>query len=92
MSTPPSTYARRPLVPVSTSIICILSFMPSKLFRVREWLADRVPWIQYPRRSHTVYERRWPRYQDLTGKQRAWVWFAVFWGLVICLSIYGNLI
>jgi len=39
-----------------------------------------------------VYERRWPRYRDLSGKQRAWVWFAAFWGAVIALSVYGNLI
>jgi len=60
--------------------------------RIHEWLADRIPWVQYPHGSHMVYERRWPRYRDLSGKQRAWVWFAAFWGAVIALSVYGNLI
>jgi hypothetical protein len=68
---------------------CILSRMPSMLFRVREWMADRFPSAQYPPQRVTRHRFR---FRDLSGKQRAWVWFAVFWGLVICLSIYGNLI
>jgi hypothetical protein len=60
--------------------------------RIQEWFADRVPWIQYPQGANFVYERRWPRYRDLSGKQRGWFWFAVFWLSVICLSIYGNFI
>ncbi len=63
--------------------------MPSMLFRVREWMADRFPSAQYPLQRVTHHRFR---FRDLSGKQRAWVWFAVFWGLVICLSIYGNLI
>jgi hypothetical protein len=61
--------------------------------RIHEWLADRFQWVQYPQAGgRMVYERRRFRYRDLNGKQRAWVWFAVFWGAVIALSIYGNLL
>jgi hypothetical protein len=57
--------------------------------RVHEWLAERVPWIQFPdlRRDAVFQRERLP----LTRKQRAWLAFAVFWSLVVLLSIYGNL-
>jgi len=32
------------------------------------------------------------RYRNMTRKQKGWVYFFVFWGLVVLLSIYGNLI
>lgn len=56
--------------------------------RVHEWLADNVSWIQYPN-VHLLPQRRigW-RY--LSGKQKAWLTFAIFWGCVILFSIYGN--
>ncbi len=59
--------------------------------RIHEWLAERVSWIQYPNVT-MLPERRRFRYQNLSGKQRAWFWFAMFWGGVILFSIYGNLI
>ena len=60
--------------------------------RVHEWLAERVPWIQYPD-ARFAQERQWRfRLQNLTGKQRGWLAFAIFWASVIALSIYGNLI
>ena len=62
--------------------------------RVHEWLAERVSWVQYPDArfgndprfslSNWLSRRTW--------KQRWWLAFAVFWGSLICLSIYGNLI
>lgn len=59
--------------------------------RIHEWLAERVSWIQYP---HTRLGWRRPtllsRYRNLSGKQRGWLVFAIFWTLVIALSIYGN--
>jgi hypothetical protein len=57
--------------------------------RIHEMLAERFSWIQFPDlRRDAVFQRgRLP----LTGKQRAWVAFAVFWSFVALLSIYGNL-
>jgi hypothetical protein len=59
--------------------------------RIHEWLADHVQWIQYPNVT-LLPERRPFRLRDLTWKQRWWFAFYVFWGSVIALSIYGNLI
>jgi hypothetical protein len=62
--------------------------MPSILFRAREWMADRFPSAQYP--TPRIARHRF-RLRDLSRKQRWWVAFAVFWGSLIALSIYGNL-
>ena len=59
--------------------------------RIHEWLAERVSWIQYPDLRAQRRGLVW-RYRMLSGKQRAWFCFAVFWSLAILLSIYGNLI
>jgi hypothetical protein len=59
--------------------------------RIHEWLADHFEWIQYPNIT-LLPERRGFRYRDLTGKQRGWFWFGVFWTLVAALSVYGNLL
>jgi hypothetical protein len=58
--------------------------------RIHEWLAERLPWVQYPD-ARFGNEPRF-RLADLSRKQRWWVVFALFWGSLICLSIYGNLI
>lgn len=59
--------------------------------RIHEWLADHVSWVQYP--GVTIVPLRRPfRLSDLTWKQRWWVAFCIFWGSIIALSIYGNLI
>ena len=55
--------------------------------RIHEWLADRIPWVQYPDGAHMVYERRWPRYRDLSGKQRAWRITGLFWVGVIIFAL-----
>jgi len=62
--------------------------------RAHEWLADRVDWIQYPRVVYAPGQSppRFSWYRRLNRKQRGWVFFFVFWGLVCLLSIYGNLI
>jgi hypothetical protein len=52
--------------------------------RAHEWLADRIPWIQYP--SLRAY-RPWPR---LTQKQIAWYSCLGFWLFVIAVSVWGN--
>lgn len=63
--------------------------------RVHEWLADHVDWVQYPRiaparrRQHRTLAYRW---SVMTGQERGWVLFGVFWSCVVALSIYGNLI
>lgn len=59
--------------------------------RIHEWLAGHVSWIQYPNVT-MLPERRRFRFRDLTWKQRSWCAFAIFWGSLIALSIYGNLI
>lgn len=63
-------------------------------WRAHEWLADHVDWVQYPRVRYIP--RSGPslatRYRNMTRKQKGWVFFFVFWGLVVSLSIYGNLI
>lgn len=58
--------------------------------RIHEWMADHVSWVQYP----NVREYRKPRrsYLSLDEKQRGWLLFVIFWGGVIALSIFGNLI
>lgn len=58
--------------------------------RIHEWLAERVPWIQYPD-ARFGNEPRF-RLSGLSGKQRGWIVFGIFWLSVIGLSIYGNLI
>jgi kynureninase len=63
------------------------------LFRLHDWLADHVSWVQYPRWRPAppgpglVY---W--WQRATYKQRSWVVFAAFWGLAVLLAVYGNVI
>ena len=65
--------------------------------RIHEWLADRYTWAQYPKPSAygpkpsraAVLAYRWRR---MSAAQKGWVYFAVFWGLVVAVSIYGNLI
>jgi hypothetical protein len=58
------------------------------LTRAHEFLADHVPWIQYP--DARFAPRRRFRLSDLSFKQRCWLVFALFWLFVIALSIYGN--
>lgn len=67
--------------------------------RVHEWLAERVPWIQYPD-ARFPQERKLlfkirsmaAKVQNLTWKQKGWLLFALFWGSLIALSIFGNLL
>lgn len=61
-------------------------------YRLHEWLADRVSWIQYPHIRDYNRKPPKPTYAQMSEKQRGWFWFRVFWGSVICLAIYGNLI
>lgn len=60
--------------------------------RVHEWLAEHVPWVQYP--DARFQQQREPGFLDrlrgLTWKQKSWLLFALFWGSLIALSIYGN--
>jgi hypothetical protein len=63
--------------------------MPSMLFRAREWMAERFSSAQYPPQRITPHRFR---FRGLSRKQRWWVAFAIFWGSLIALSIYGNLI
>jgi len=61
-------------------------------FRLHIWLANRITWVQFPGLERQLP----PEYFDapkrrMTGKQRAWMWFFVFWGLVVLASILGNL-
>jgi hypothetical protein len=60
--------------------------------RIHEWFAERVPWVQYPDARFPQEKRLLFRLLGLTNKQRWWIAFAIFWGSVIALSIYGNLI
>lgn len=69
------------------------------LLRVHEWLADHTRLVQYPAPARYVprfQPNRRPglayRWRVMPPKRRAWVYFALFWGSVIALSIYGNLI
>lgn len=59
--------------------------------KIHEWLADHVSWIQYPNVT-MLPERRRFRFRDLTWKQRWWVAFALFWGSVILVAVYGSFI
>ena len=58
--------------------------------RIHEWIAERVPWVQYPDARFPQQKRLLFRLRNLTGKQRWWILFAVFWSSVIALSIFGN--
>jgi hypothetical protein len=58
--------------------------------RIHEWFAERVPWVQYPDARFPQERKLLFRLRNLTGKQRWWVVFAIFWISVIALSIYGN--
>ena len=65
--------------------------------RLHEWLADHTRWVQYPKPG--AYQVRQPmldrmayRWQRMNGAQRGWVLFALFWGFLIAVSVYGNLI
>jgi len=60
--------------------------------RIHEWLADHVSWVQYPTYKREYSPSLLYRYQVLTGKERGWFWFFVFWGCVVALSIFGNII
>ena len=66
--------------------------------RIHEWLADRLTWVQYPKptayRPPRVSARPSLSYRwlALSRAGKGWVLFAVFWGSVVALSIYGNLI
>lgn len=63
--------------------------------KVQEWLADRVSWVDYPPMRVIPLQpgpSLWYRYQAMTRKERGWVWFWCFWGAVVALSIYGNLL
>jgi len=64
-------------------------------FRAHEWLADRINWVQYPRiRPVPAYTRPTlpQRWHALSRQGKGWVLLAAFWGALILLSIYGNLI
>lgn len=51
-----------------------------------------MPWIQYPDARFPQERKFLFKLRSLTGKQRGWLAFAIFWSSVIALSIYGNLI
>jgi RsiW-degrading membrane proteinase PrsW (M82 family) len=57
--------------------------------RIHEWLARNVSWIQYPNVT-LLPERRRFSLRNLTWKQSWWVAFALFWGSLTLLSVYGN--
>jgi hypothetical protein len=60
--------------------------------RLHERLAERYTWIQFPKPDAYFHRPSlWRRYQLLSREQQGWVWFAIFWGTVIALSIIGNL-
>lgn len=67
--------------------------------RIHEWFADRLPWVQYPdarfpQERKFLYKLRsiHLKLQSLSGKQRGWLVFAIFWAGVIALAIFGNLV
>lgn len=70
------------------------------LLKVHEWLADRTKYVQYPAparyvprtKPKSILTRLAYRWRYMNGAQRGWVYFVIFWGGVILLSIYGNLI
>ncbi len=63
--------------------------------RIHEWLADRISWVQYPRMTPMRRDPRrslyW-RWSVMTRRQHGWALFWLFWGSMVALSIYGNLI
>jgi hypothetical protein len=63
--------------------------------RIHEWLADRVSWVQYPKITPARRGARgslyW-RWSVMTRREHGWALFWVFWGGVVALSIYGNVI
>ncbi len=64
--------------------------------RIHEWLADHVSWVQYPVIRPAADRHRLRRsvrpWNVLTWRQKGWRVFWLFWGAVLGLSIYGNLI
>lgn len=59
--------------------------------RIHEWLADHFESIQYPNVT-LIPERGRFRFRYLSGKQKWWLAVFTCWGLLILMSIYGNLI
>lgn len=57
--------------------------------RIHEWLADRISWVQYPKVRPAAPVQAspslWRQYRNLRRKQRAWVWFGLFWGSIAVL-------
>ena len=68
------------------------------LLRIHEWLADHTTHVQYPAPARYIARKKppratlWDRWCCATRAQQGWVLFAIFWGSVVALSIYGNLI
>ncbi|MDB6104039.1 MAG: hypothetical protein JWO52_4038 [Gammaproteobacteria bacterium] len=61
--------------------------------RIHEWLAQHVRWIPYPDIRPRYNQRTFNplAWKNLSNKQRGWVFFAIFWGGLIMLSLIGNL-
>lgn len=59
--------------------------------RIHEWLAERVTWIQFPVHRYGYYRPTlYERFQNLSGKQRAWTVCGLFWAAVVFCSIVGR--
>jgi hypothetical protein len=61
--------------------------------RIQDWLADRISWVQYPNiRDVPTYDRApsaSQRFAHMSYRQRYWLYFWVFWGLVVAVSFLG---
>jgi hypothetical protein len=62
-------------------------------YRLQEWLAERVRWVQYPRmrRVERQPERRWTWPMPLgirIGLTALFVWLIVVLGTVLCATLY----
>lgn len=58
--------------------------------RIHEFLADHISWVQYPeiRQSHrspSLYRQ----FEQLSRKEKAWVYFSVFWGVIAFVGLFG---
>jgi hypothetical protein len=70
--------------------------IPFWMTQTQHWLSRRVWWIPEPGLPRRLRQSRRPslayRWRTMSGKQRGWVLFAIFWGGAVALSIFGNLI
>lgn len=62
------------------------------IVRIHERLAERFPWVQYPKRdAYFPRESLWHRYQCLSRKEQGWAVFLAFWGSVFFIAFLANL-